>query len=62
MARDRFSVPSVVVMFVIGYSFPPETYAGQSPRSSGNEVRPRALGDKFDKIAAAYERTECIRG
>lgn len=45
----------VVAVLVVGQSFPPERYAGQSARSSGNEAPPRVLGPRWDKIAAAYE-------
>ena len=62
MTGDGFSAISVafigvVIALVVGRSVPPERYAGQSPRSSGNEVPPRALGARCDKMAAACETT-----
>ena len=65
MERKSFSVTSVAfvgvaVVLVVGESFPPERYAGQSARSSGNEAPPRALGARCDRIAAAY-KDRCIR-
>lgn len=64
--RGYFSVASaafngVVAVLVVVQSFPPERYAGQSARSSGNEAPPRALGPRWDKIAAAYETTGWAR-
>lgn len=60
MESDGSSVMRVAFIVVVGLSFPPERYAGQSARSSGNEVPPRALGARWDKIAAAYETAECV--